>query len=192
MQVKRINHIAIVVPDIEEALAFYQDTLGLTLEYTEHVVDQDVIVAFLPTGDSEIELVEPVDPSSGVARFMAKHGSGIHHICLEVDNLHEALVELAERGVQLINEQPTVGSGGKLVAFIHPDSTNGVLVELYESTEEEAQRRVDNLNDLAERLRVEGQAVAAGVRAFLRALRWDASQDNEDGIRLKPGQNAPS
>jgi len=133
LSVKRIDHIAIVVPNVEEAAAFYQDALGLKLERIEEVAGQEVIVAFLPTGQSEIELLEPTTDDSGVAKFLAKHGPGIHHICLEVDNLDATLASLKAKGVQLINETPTTGSGGKRIAFIHPKSAYGVLVELYEN-----------------------------------------------------------
>lgn len=187
MTVKRIDHIAIVVPNIEEALDFYKDALGLQLAHTERVEEpEDVIVAFMPAGESEIELVEPVDDESGVARYLDKRGPGIHHICLEVDDIHEALARLKARGVELIDEEPTIGSGGKLIAFAHPRSANGVLVELYQLTEEEQQRRNDVVDDIRERLTVEGQAVAAGLSAFVRALRSDAGRSEDEGIRLRP------
>lgn len=186
MAVKRIDHIAIVVPNIEEALGFYQGSLGLKLEHTERVDDQDVIVAFLPVGESEMELVEPVKSESGVARYLEKRGPGIHHICLQVDDIRATLAKLKDSGVQLINEEPTIGSGGKSIAFIHPNSTNGVLIELYEQTAGETQRRRDALNDIRERLATQGLAVAAGVSAFLQALRVDAGRSNGDGIRIPP------
>ena len=189
MAVKRIDHIAIVVPDVEEALAFYQDTLGLTLTHTEHVADQDVVVAFLPAGESEIELVEPIGDDSGVARYLAKHGPGMHHICIEVENIEETLTRLKVRNIQLIDEEATIGSGGKKVAFIHPHSTYGVLIELYETTAGESQRRAAVLDDLRERFTIESQAVAAGVRTFLHALRAELApglrNGNLRGITLK-------
>jgi methylmalonyl-CoA/ethylmalonyl-CoA epimerase len=132
MPIKKINHIAIVVPEINEALTFWQDALGLDLSHVEDVPAQETKVAFLPTGGSEVELVEPTNDTSGMARYMAKRGPGIHHICFEVDGIEEILTQLKERGVQLINEEPTIGAGGKKVAFIHPKSTGGVLIELYE------------------------------------------------------------
>lgn len=132
MTIKRINHIAIVVPDIDEALAFWRDALGLDLSHMEEVAGQESLVAFLPTGESEVELVEPTTDTSGLARYLAKRGPGMHHICFEVEDIASVLARLKEKGVQLINEEPTTGAGGKKVAFIHPKSTGGVLVELYE------------------------------------------------------------
>jgi methylmalonyl-CoA epimerase len=191
MTIKRIDHIAIVVPNIEEALTFYQDALGLTLQHTERVDDEDVIVAFLPAGDSEIELVEPVSERSGVSRYLEKRGPGMHHICLEVDDIQAALARLKEWGVELINEEPKYGSGGKLIAFIHPRSANGVLVELYELTAGESQRRLDILDSIRERLELERQALSSGVLAFMRALRSDAGLTDEEGVVLQSEESAP-
>jgi methylmalonyl-CoA/ethylmalonyl-CoA epimerase len=132
MTVKKIDHIAIVVPDIDEALKFWRDALGLELSHVEEVPEQESRVAFLPTGGSEVELVQPTTDTSGMARYMAKRGPGMHHISFAVDNIEEMLAQLQEKGVQLINEEPTIGAGGKKIAFIHPKSTGGVLVELYE------------------------------------------------------------
>ena len=128
----RIGHIAIVVEDIESALDFWRDGLGLELQDVEEVASQESVVAFLPTGEGEIELVEPTTQDSGVARYLNKRGPGIHHICFEVEGLQEKLNHLKAKGVRLINEEPTQGAGGKKIAFIHPESTHGVLVELYE------------------------------------------------------------
>ena len=133
MAVKRIDHIAIVVEDIEGSKNFYEEALGLNLTHLEHVEEQESLVAFFPTGGSEIELVQPTTDDSGVARYLSKRGPGIHHICLEVDDIQGMLDDLKARGVQLINETPTTGSGGKQIAFIHPKSTSGVLIELYEA-----------------------------------------------------------
>ncbi|NUM43248.1 MAG: methylmalonyl-CoA epimerase [Anaerolineales bacterium] len=130
--IKRIDHIAIVVDDIPSALTFWRDALGLELAHVEDVPDQESIVAFLPTGESEIELVKPTTDTSGVAKFLQKRGAGMHHICLEVDDIDAMLAHLKEKGVQLIHETAIHGSGGKKIAFIHPKSTSGVLVELYE------------------------------------------------------------
>jgi methylmalonyl-CoA/ethylmalonyl-CoA epimerase len=131
-KIKRIDHIAIVVEDIDTSLKFWRDALGLDLEHIEEVPEQKSIVAFLPTGESEVELVEPTTDDSGIARYLSKRGPGIHHICFEVEEIEAALGELKGKGVRLINETPTIGAGGKKIAFIHPESTNGVLVELYE------------------------------------------------------------
>jgi methylmalonyl-CoA/ethylmalonyl-CoA epimerase len=132
MPIKRIDHIAIVVPDIDEALAFWRDALGLELSHREEVPEQESLIAFLPVGESEVELVEPTTETSGIARYLARRGPGMHHICFEVDDIEATLARLKEQGIQLINEEPTIGAGGKRIAFIHPKSTGGVLVELYE------------------------------------------------------------
>jgi methylmalonyl-CoA/ethylmalonyl-CoA epimerase len=132
MGVKKINHVAVVVSDIDEALGFWQDALGLELSHVEDVPGQETRVAFLPTGDSEVELVEPTTSDSGLARHLAKRGPGMHHICLEVEDIEGMLARLKEKGVRLINQEPAVGAGGRKIAFIHPKSTGGVLVELYE------------------------------------------------------------
>ena len=131
--VKRIAHIAIVVEDIEGALGFWRDALGLPLEHVEDVPEQQATVAFLPTSESEVELVKPSTNDSGVARFLAGRGPGIHHICFDVDDIAATLTALKARGVRLIDEIPRMGAGGKKVAFIHPESTGGVLVELAEA-----------------------------------------------------------
>jgi methylmalonyl-CoA/ethylmalonyl-CoA epimerase len=132
MTINKINHIAIVVPDIQKALAFWQEALGLPLSHVEEIDEQASRVAFMPTGESEVELVEPTTDDSGIARYMAKRGPGMHHICFEVKGLEEMLARLKEKGVQLINPEPVTGAGGKKVAFIHPKSTGGVLIELQE------------------------------------------------------------
>ncbi len=130
--IKRINHVAIVVPDFDDSMAFWRDALGLDLSHTEAVPSQEVEVAFFPTGDSEIELIRPTNDTSGVAKYLAKRGAGMHHIALEVTNIYAMLERLKEHGVRLINPEPVPAAGGKLAAFIHPESANGVLVELYQ------------------------------------------------------------
>ena len=135
-KIKRLDHIAIVVDDIEGALGFWRDALGLELDHVEDIPEQQSLVAFLPAGGSEIELVEPTSDDSGVARYLQKRGPGMHHICLQVEALESTLVELKTKGVRLINETPIEGSDGKHLAFIHPESTQGVLVELYELNQE--------------------------------------------------------
>ncbi len=132
--IKKVNHIAVVVPDLEASLGFWVDVLGLELSHKEHVASQAVDVAFLPVGDSKIELLQPTDNESGVARYLEKRGQGMHHICFEVDNLEAVLAELEKANIQLINESPVIGSDGRKFSFIHPKSANGVLVELYELT----------------------------------------------------------
>ncbi len=177
--IKKISHIAIVVPDLEEAMGFWVDTLGLRLQHVEYVPDQGVDVAFLPSGESEIELLEPVEPDSGVARYMHKRGPGIHHICFEVEDITAVLARMRAAGVPLINEEPTIGTGGKKIAFIHPRGTGGVLVELYELTAEEPARRLERLNDMRRRLQRGRRVYAAGIIAFLSGLRTAGNGQSE-------------
>jgi methylmalonyl-CoA/ethylmalonyl-CoA epimerase len=131
-KIKRIDHIAIVVEDIDSALSFWRDILGLELDHVEDVPEQKSLVAFLPAGGSEVELVKPTTDDSGVARYLQKRGPGMHHICFEVDDIEKVLAQMKSKGVRLINETPLLGADGKKIAFVHPESTNGVLVELYE------------------------------------------------------------
>ncbi len=128
-----IHHIALVVPEIEQALEFWRDTLGLPLQETADFPEQASRIAFLPLEKGEVELVEPSTPDSGIARFLQKRGPGIHHICFEVDDLDGMIVLLKERGIRLLSDQPMVGGGGRRMIFIHPESAKGVLVELYEA-----------------------------------------------------------
>lgn len=130
--IKSINHIAIVVPDLEAGKRFWVEAMGLTLDHVAHVPTEGVDVAFLPVGEAEVELVQPLDEDSGVARYLQKRGPGIHHICFEVDDIEAQLARLQAAGIELINKTPRVTSDGKLYAFVHPRSTGGVLVELYE------------------------------------------------------------
>lgn len=134
-RVKRIDHVAILVDDVEKSLKFWQDGLGIQLSHFEDVPAEKSMVAFLPVGDNEIELVKPTTDDSGLARYLEKRGPGMHHICLEVDDISAMLEHLKASGIQLINEVPLEGSGGKRYAFIHPKSANGVMVELYELPE---------------------------------------------------------
>ena len=129
--IKRIDHIAVVVEDIERALSLFRDTLGLELSHTETIPKQGVKIAFLPVGESKIELLEPLNADTNVAKFLAKRGGGMHHICLEVEDIDAALADLKEKGVRLINKTAVAGAHGR-VAFIHPKSTHGVLIELLE------------------------------------------------------------
>jgi len=132
--IKKVDHIAIVVPDLEASMSFWVDALGLELAHKEHVASQKVDVAFLPIGDSKIELLQPTDEESGVVRYLEKRGPGMHHLCFEVDDIVATLAKLKAAGVQLINELPETGSDGRKFAFIHPMSADGVLIELYELT----------------------------------------------------------
>ncbi|MDI6693544.1 MAG: methylmalonyl-CoA epimerase [Anaerolineales bacterium] len=131
-KIKRIDHVAILVDNLENTLSFWRDALGMELTHVEDVPAEKSMVAFLPVGDSEVELVKPTTSDSGLARYLEKRGPGMHHVCLEVDDIEGMLARLKEKGVQLINETPMTGSGGRKYAFIHPKSANGVMVELYE------------------------------------------------------------
>jgi methylmalonyl-CoA/ethylmalonyl-CoA epimerase len=124
--------VAVVVRSIEQSLTFYRDSLGLELETITDVPDDRVRIAFLGVGESKIELVEPTDDTTGVARFLVSKGEGFHHVCFEVDNLAETLMRLEIDGLELIDTAPRRGAEGP-VAFIHPRSGNGVLVELIEA-----------------------------------------------------------
>ena len=130
--IKRINHVAVVVDDMEKALSFWRDVLGMELHELRDVPAEKSQVAFLPLAGSEVELVVPTSDDSGIAKYLAKRGPGMHHICLEVDDIVGMLAQLQAKGVRLINEEPRTGADGKKYAFIHPESTSGVLVELYE------------------------------------------------------------
>jgi len=130
-KITKINHVAIVVADIEQALSFWRDALGLELDHVEDVPSQKAQVAFMPVGEGEVELVRPTDSASGAGKFLAERGGGMHHLCLEVDDLAAKLEELKAKGVRLINDAP-VELPGRRMAFIHPKSAGGVLVELYE------------------------------------------------------------
>jgi len=131
MEIKKINHVAVAVEDITKASKFWESVLGLKLDHVEEVENQHAKVAFFPCGESEVELVEPTDPESGTARFIQTRGPGIHHLCLEVDDIEKALEELKAKEVRLINETAVVLEGRKM-AFIHPKSSGGVLIELYQ------------------------------------------------------------
>ncbi len=132
--IKKINHVAIVVEDIEKALSFWRDQLGLSLDHVEDVPSQASKVAFIPIGDGEVELVQPTDPESGLAKYLQKRGEGMHHLCIEVENIEGVLHRLKEKGVRLIDETPH-DLPGRRMAFIHPKAANGVLIELYEITD---------------------------------------------------------
>ncbi len=126
---KKINHIGVAVKSIEEAKKIFE-LLGAEVEGEEIVEDQKVKVAFIPVGETRIELLEPTSEDSPVAKFLAKRGEGIHHIAFQVDDVEKALQLLEEKGIQLIDKKPRRGAHNTLIAFIHPKSTNGVLIEL--------------------------------------------------------------
>ena len=131
-KVKAINHIAVVVDDMEKSLTFWRDALGMELHELRDVPAEKSQVAFLPLAGSEIELVKPTSDDSGIAKYLAKRGPGMHHICVEVDDIEGMLTQLKSKGIRLINEEPRMASDGKKYAFVHPESTSGVLVELYQ------------------------------------------------------------
>ena len=126
----KIDHIGIATSAIDEALGLWRDTLGLELDTTEEVAEQGVRVAMLPIGETHIELLEPLHEGSPVGKFLAKRGPGIHHVAVRVADINESLAKLKDKGVRLIDESPRVGARGCLVAFVHPASANGVLLEL--------------------------------------------------------------
>ncbi|HZG50940.1 MAG TPA: methylmalonyl-CoA epimerase [Pyrinomonadaceae bacterium] len=130
----KIEHIGIATYKIDDALKFWRDALGLGVAETEEVAEQGVRVAMLPVGEPRIELLEPTSESSPVAKFLEKRGAGIHHIAVRVDDIRAALARLKEQGARLIDESPRVGAGGCLVAFVHPATSGGVLLELVEHT----------------------------------------------------------
>jgi lactoylglutathione lyase/methylmalonyl-CoA/ethylmalonyl-CoA epimerase len=130
--ITRIDHIGIAVNNLDEALKVYRDALGLEVTQITDEPEQKVRVAFLPRGGSEIELLEPYEGDGPVRKFMEKRGEGIHHICLEVDDIEATLAQLAAQGVQLIDTTPRLNSRGQKIAFIHPKGAHGVLIELYQ------------------------------------------------------------
>jgi len=131
-KVKQINHVAVVVDDMEKALQFWRDALGMEMHELRDVSAEKSQVAFLPLAGSEVELVQPTTDDSGIAKYLAKRGAGMHHICLEVDDIEGMMAQLRSKNIRLINEAPRTAVDGKKYAFIHPESTSGVLVELYQ------------------------------------------------------------
>ena len=130
--IKKINHIAIAVRDLDQAATFYQNTLGLPLSGVEVVAEQKTKVGFFRIGESNIELVQPAEPGSPLEKFLETRGPGIHHICLEVDNIEAEIKSLLDKGVVMIDQKPRLGAHHSKTAFIHPKSTNGILIELVE------------------------------------------------------------
>ncbi len=130
--IKAINHVAVVVDNMEKSLTFWRDALGIDLHELRDVPTEKSQVAFLPLAGAEVELVMPTSDDSGIAKYLAKRGPGMHHICLEVDDILGMLAQLRSKNIRLINEEPRTAADGKLYLFIHPESTGGVLVELYQ------------------------------------------------------------
>lgn len=128
----KVDHIGIAVSNLDDAIKLYKDVLGLGLHGIEEVEEQKVKVAFLPVGDTEIELLESTSPEGPIARYIEAKGQGIQHIAFQVDNIETALEEMKSKGMRLIDEKPRYGAGGAKIAFLHPKSTNGVLIELCE------------------------------------------------------------
>ena len=132
MNVTRVDHIGIAVKNLDEMIKWYEDTLGVKAHGTEIVEEQKVKVAFLPIGESELELLEDTTGDGAVAKFIEKNGEGIQHIALRVDNIEETLVELKAKEVRLIDQTPRYGAGNASIAFVHPKATHGILLELCE------------------------------------------------------------
>ena len=129
MELKRVDHVGIAVKNLDESVKFYE-SLGFKVTGYEVVAEQKVKVAFLPCGDSELELLESTEPDGPIARFIEKNGPGIQHIAIRVDDIDKALEELKEKGVRLIDQTPRYGAGNARIAFVHPKATGGVLLEL--------------------------------------------------------------
>jgi methylmalonyl-CoA/ethylmalonyl-CoA epimerase len=129
-----IDHTGIAVASLDESLGFYRDVLGLALVHRETVIDQGVEAALLDVGDSHVELIAPLGPETGVARFLKQRGPGLHHVAYRVGDIEAALASLSAAGVRLIDEQPRIGIRGSRVAFVHPAATGGVLTEIVEPT----------------------------------------------------------
>ncbi len=132
----KINHLAIVVEDIESSLGFWRDALGLPVGDVKEVTQEEVQIAFMDAGESHLELVQPTTEDSGIAKYLARKGAGLHHVCFDVEDIDAALAVMKAKGVQLINEEPRERDGRRY-AFIHPKSTGGVLVELYQRLPDE-------------------------------------------------------
>jgi methylmalonyl-CoA/ethylmalonyl-CoA epimerase len=132
MKLIKIDHLGVAVNSIEGVKNFWTDVLGLKLEGTETVAEQKVTTGFFPVGESEIELLESTAPDGPIAKYIEKKGEGIQHVAFRVENIEEALAELKQKGVRLIDEKPRIGAGGAKIAFLHPKATSGVLVELCE------------------------------------------------------------
>jgi len=132
MKALKVDHIGIAVKNLDETLKFYTEILGLECQGTEVVEDQKVRVAFLPIGDTEVELLESTSDDGPIAKFIEKNGEGVQHIAFRVDNIEEAIQHMLDKGMQMIDQKPRYGAGGAKIAFVHPKSSNRVLVELSE------------------------------------------------------------
>ena len=132
MKIQKIDHLGIAVSSIDSGKKFWQDVMGLELEGTETVEEQKVTTGFMPVGESEVELLESTSPDGPIAKYIEKRGAGLQHVAFRVENIDEALAELKEKGVQLIDQTPRNGAGGARIAFLHPKATGGILVELCE------------------------------------------------------------
>ncbi|MEW6140183.1 MAG: methylmalonyl-CoA epimerase [Thermodesulfobacteriota bacterium] len=132
MKIKRIAHLGVAVKDLDEALKFFTEGLPLEMTHTEDY--QGMRIAFIPVGDSSIELLQDVSGTSAIRKYLDKNGEGIHHIAFEVDDIHQAVAELKEKGVRLIDERPREGAHGMSIAFMHPKATHGILMELVQPT----------------------------------------------------------
>ncbi len=130
MKILKIDHLGIAVNSLAEGQSFWNDIMGLDFQGTETVEEQKVTTAFLPIGESEVELLESTSPDGPIAKYIEKKGAGIQHVAFRVENIEEALAELKEKGVKLIDQKPRKGAGGAKIAFLHPKATKGVLVEL--------------------------------------------------------------
>ncbi|MCT4565938.1 MAG: methylmalonyl-CoA epimerase [Maledivibacter sp.] len=132
MKVLKVDHIGIAVKNLDETLKFYTEALGLEVQGTETVEEQKVKVAFLPLGDTEVELLESTSPDGPIAKYIEKKGEGIQHVAFKVENIEEAIEHMKSKGFRMIDEKPRYGAGGAKIAFMHPKSSHGVLVELSE------------------------------------------------------------
>ena len=131
-KITAVNHVAVVVENMEKSLLFWRDALGIALQELRDVPTEQSQVAFLPVAGAEVELVMPTTTDSGIAKYLAKRGQGMHHLCLEVDDIDGMMAQLKSKNIRLINEEPRTAADGKKYAFIHPESTGGVLGELYQ------------------------------------------------------------
>lgn len=136
--IKKVHHVGVVVRDLEQAMRFYRDTLALPVHKTETIIDQGVRAALLTLGDSEIELLEPIVPDTGIARYLEGRGEGLHHVCFEVDDVERDLLALKMKGTELVDQQTRIGIAGR-ICFLHPSAMDGTLVELCQPITDQAQ-----------------------------------------------------